>query len=263
MSNEDRDRAILALLDERKVASVAELAALLRVSDMTVRRDINRLAAEGRLMRHHGGAAATRTPSYEPPFFIRHSENTAGKEAVGRAIADRVEPGEMLFLDVGNTTLEVAKHLDPDRNLTVLTNFIPIAVTLAQRKGFHVHLLGGTVREKELSIVGAAVQENLRPFYVDRAIIGVGGVTSDRGLTDYSLDEIAVKRTVINSAQRTIIAADSGKFGRVAPVEVCPLAQVHEIVTSEGAPEETVRALQAKGIRVTVATLAAPSQFGR
>lgn len=253
MSADDRHRVILEMLRERQVMSVADLARAMDVSEMTVRRDISDLAGRGQVLRYHGGVAATRSSTYEPPFFVRQVENRPGKDAVGRAIAGMVGPGEVIFLDVGNTTLRVAEHLQPSIGITVVTNWVPLAAAVAQRGGFHVHLLGGTVREKELSLIGTTTLENLRTFYVDRAVIGVGGVSLERGLTDYNLDEVAVKRAVLRQAQRVVYAADSGKFGRIAPIEVSPLVAGHQIVTSEGAPGEMIEALEMRGLHVTVA----------
>jgi DeoR/GlpR family transcriptional regulator of sugar metabolism len=252
---DERHRVILELLRERQVMSVGDLSRTTGVSEMTIRRDIIDLDRRGQVLRYHGGVAATRSSTYEPPFFVRQAENMPGKAAVGRAIAGMIGHGEVIFLDVGNTPLQVAQYLQPGMGITVVTNWMPIAGALSQRGGFHVHLLGGTVREKELSLIGSTTLENLRTFYFDRAIIGLGGVSLERGLTDYHLDEVAVKRAVLRQAQRVIYAADSGKFGRTAPIEVSPLVPGHHIVTSQGAPADLATTLEMRGLQVTVAPL--------
>ena len=249
----ERRQRILALVAERGTISVSELAKILNVSEMTIRRDTRVLADEGRLLRHHGWVSAIRTTSYEPPYFLRRDEELPDKVCVGRQAALTVQPREMIFLDVGNTTLEMAKHLPEDQNITVVTSFIPIAVVLSQKRGIHVYLLGGTVRPNELSVIGPSVHEALQAFHVHRAFIGVGGITLGRGITDYTIDEVAVKRTVIQTAQHVVVLAHAAKFGRTAPIEVCPFSNVHEVITSEGAPPDMIAALESRGIQVVVA----------
>lgn len=230
---------MLELLERKGRVTVAEVSALTEVSEMTVRRDLEALEREGALKRVHGGAISAVSTSYEPAFAVRARRAVAAKERIGRAAGDLLREGETVILDVGTTTLEVAKSLQGRRNLTVLTPSLRAAEVLADEAGIRLIVTGGVVRGGERSLVGDYAERSFSDLRFDTFVMGVGGIEKDAGLTEFNLDDARVKRSALRSAQRCVVVADSSKLGRVAFARICPLEQVDVLVTDvEAAPDD-------------------------
>jgi len=250
MLAEQRRKRILELIEAKNSISVAELGQIFGVSEMTIRRDLRSLDREGFLKRVHGGAIADRGRSYEPPFLIRAPESAGEKEAIGRKAASLVKDGDSVALDVGSTTLQVAKALVGVQNLTIITSSLRIAAVLSSAPGIRLIVTGGIVREGEMSLVGHLAQRAYQDFRVDKAFIGVGGLDLANGLTEYNLEDALVKREIVNHAARVIVVADSSKLGRTCFASVAPLSRVHTLVTDSHGPAELMAKLVQKGVEV-------------
>jgi DeoR/GlpR family transcriptional regulator of sugar metabolism len=249
----ERRKRILELVEERHAISVGELCAGLEVSEMTVRRDLRMLATEGLLQRVHGGVIAKRSRSYEPPHMLRASVNVEAKRAISEAAVRLVHEGDSLALDVGTTTLEIARKLVGIRNLTVLTASLPIANILVDAPDIRLILTGGIVRKHELSMVGHVAENTLRGFHADKAFIGIGGIHTEAGLTEYNLEDALVKRHLIGCAEQVIVVADNSKLQRTCFVSVADLSVVDTLITDCDAPHAIVAELSRKGVDVLVA----------
>jgi DeoR/GlpR family transcriptional regulator of sugar metabolism len=236
----------------RSSISVKELGDLLGVSEMTIRRDLRLLDRQGALKRVHGGALSERSRSAEPPFPSRLPIQTAQKQAIGRRAADLVRDGDCLALDVGTTTLELARLLAGRRNLTVLTASLHIANLLAGQPGIRLILTGGEVRGGELSLTGHLACRAYRSFHIDKAFIGIGGLDLVAGLTEYNLEDALVKQVMMRHAAQIIVLADSTKLGRTCFAAVAPLARIHTLITDSAADPDHVAALQQQGIEVVL-----------
>jgi DeoR/GlpR family transcriptional regulator of sugar metabolism len=253
----DRRRKILELITQNGQVSVTDLIEMFQVSEMTARRDLADLAREGLLRRVHGGATINLGRSYEPPYPLRTTEQITAKQAIGKAAAALIQDGDSVAFDVGTTTLEIARSLTGKQNLTIVTASLPIANEIVSRYalGADMRLLltGGIVRAGELSMVGEFAAHAYHHLHVDKAFIGIGGISRQHGLTEYNLDDALVKRAIIATASQVIIVADSSKFGRTTFAHVAPLKAVKTIVTDRHADLALTKQLQDMAIEVIFA----------
>lgn len=253
MFTEERHQLILQLIESQGSVRVAELCKHFAVSDMTIRRDLAELERIGLIRRVYGGAISARGRSYEPPFLARSREHQAEKKRIGQAAAALVHDGDSLTLDVGTTTLEVARHLKEKHNLTIITSSLHIANILANQPGIRLVLSGGILRSGELSLIGHLAERTFREFYVDKLFLGIGGISFEAGLTEFNLEDAQVKKAMLASAKECIVVADASKFGNIAFASVAPLSAVHKIVTDTNVDPAIVSRLQEMNIEVILA----------
>jgi DeoR/GlpR family transcriptional regulator of sugar metabolism len=249
-----RRRALLPLIERDGFVSVVELANRFRVSEMTIRRDLKALERGGVLQRTHGGAvgAEERPLGAEPPFVERQKLNADAKQRIARMAARLVRPQETIGIDVGTTTLDLARMLLQSRGLRVFTNSLRVAMLLAD-SSVTVYALGGEVRPLEMSLTGNIALAHLQNYRLDRVFIGVSGINPD-GIFDYSIEDSEVKQVFIRQAKEVIVLADSSKFGKSSTVKITDLSKVTTIVT-ERAPDSQIRdAIEAAGTRLLIAS---------
>jgi len=255
----ERKNKILEYIAEHGTIRIQEMCDMFGISDMTARRDLNDLDRKGLLRRIHGGAVANLGRSYEPPFHTRSTKNELKKKAVGKKAAELIVDGDSISLDVGTTTLEVARQLEDRANLTIVTNCLQIANLLVGSLSLEVSsrliITGGIVRPRELSMVGSIPQGVYGNYHTDKAFIGIGGISLENGLTEYNIEDSEIKKVLLQNSLQKIIVADSSKFGVTTFNTVAPLEAVDTIVTDSEAPQEIVEAIQGLGIHVLIAQL--------
>jgi len=251
-SNVERQEAVLRRLETSPRVSVGEICEAFAVSETTARRDLEALAAQGLLQRVHGGAIAARRAAPESPILLRNQEQAAEKRETGRAAATLIEDGETIFLGSGTTVLEVARELRRRRDLTVLTNSLPVLATLAGLAGISLVGLGGVLRESESSLIGHLTEQALAELRADKVIIGIRALSLEQGLTNDYLPETLTDRAILRIGGEVIIVADHTKCGAVAAACVAPLSAMKTLVTDNQTPPEFLDALRAEGIRVVV-----------
>ena len=249
---EQRQRFIIEQIEGKGSVNVIELAETLDVSEMTIRRDLNDLEKTGIVRRIHGGAVSARGRGYEPPLALRSAENRATKQLLGKYASEMVVEGDSIALDVGTTIFEVATNLREISNITVVTPSIPIANLFYDRPNIRLILPGGIVRPGETSMIGDLARRNLEILYVDRLFLGVGAIDAHVGLTEYNMDDAAVKQTMINNAKEVILVADASKFQKIAFAFVAPFNVVHHLITNEEPPEELMSSLKNCGVTVHI-----------
>ncbi len=225
-----RRRVILDVARETGSVSVDWLAERLEVTPQTIRKDLNVLAQQSLLSRVHGGAVVTSGVDN-----IRYEERqlvaAVTKEAIGAAAAALVPDGASLFLNIGTTTEAIARHLTTHRNLMVITNNLNVVDILAPCPGIEVIAAGGKVRPADRAVVGALAMDFIRAFRVDYALIGASAIEADGTFLDFDVDEVRVSQTIIAQARHVILALDSSKLGRPAPVRIGDLGDVDFLVT--------------------------------
>ncbi|MFZ5808544.1 MAG: DeoR/GlpR family DNA-binding transcription regulator [Chloroflexota bacterium] len=251
--SEERHQVILDLLEESGSVTVNEMVERFGVSEMTIRRDLDILEKKGLLRRVHGGAVLDRGRSYEPPFLSRAVENLEAKQRIGRIAAEMIQNGDSITLDVGTTTMEIARHIAGKQNLTVITPCLQIGSLLAENPNIRLILTGGIVRPGELSMVGHLAERALKDFYVDKLFLGAAGVDFNAGLTEYNLEDTLVKQVMIKNAKEVILVVDSSKFGRIAFTSIAPLSVVSRLITDQEADTEIVARLRRQNIEVVLA----------
>lgn len=247
MSN-GRRPALQALLAEYGEVGIAELADRFQVSEMTIRRDLEALETEGVARRVRGGAIATVSRGYEPPFATRATGEHAAKRAVAAAAAHYVDDGETAIIDVGTTTLELARCLRGRRGITTITPSLPVALELANEPNLRVVVTGGIVRAGEHSLIGHFAERPFEELNCDVFFLGVGGVHEDKGLTEYNLDDARVKRSALRAARRCVVLADASKFGRVCLATIASLPEVDVLITDASADHPLSDAAREAGV---------------
>lgn len=238
-----RQQAILdALRDCGGTIRTARLADRLGVSEETVRRNVKRLAEAGLVRRMHGGV---HLPDHgeEPNFRQRMERNPELKRRIADAVAALIENGASLFLDIGSTTVFIARALRNHRDLFVVTNSIQVAQLLAMQNGNRVFMAGGELRGHDGGAFGAEALSFVRRFQVDHAIFSAAAVDAISGFMLHDLQEAEFSRAIMSRAARRIVAADSTKFGRRAPIVVGDPAEVNVLVTDRSPPPNLARAL--------------------
>jgi DeoR family fructose operon transcriptional repressor len=232
---------------------VAALAEELGVTTETVRRDLTTLERHALLRRVHGGAIPIERLGFEPALAARDSVLTAEKERIARlALAELPDEGTIL-LDAGTTTARLADALPPDRELVVLTNSLPIAMSLSVRPNLTVLMLGGRVRGRTQAAVDAWALQALADSYVDVAFIGTNGISPERGLTTPDTTESAVKRAMIRAARRSVVLADHTKVGQDHLSRFATLDEIDTIITDAAVDAQVADELRAQGPRVLLA----------
>jgi len=253
LSNIERQQQLLQRLASHQRITVAEICEQFSVSEATARRDLEQLAEQGLIQRVHGGAIAVRQATPELPILDRSNEQAEEKGRIGKAASTLVTDGETLFLGSGTTVLEVARNLRERRNLTIITNSLPVINALAGFREITVVVLGGMLRDSELSFIGHITEQALAEVRADKVIIGTRALDLEHGLTNDYLPETLTDRAILRSGRENIIVADHTKFGCVSTAFLAPLSNVHKIVTDQGTPRDFILALQEKGIQVITA----------
>ena len=250
---EERQQLILEAVRGNRQVTVSELSRRFDVSEVTIRRDLSVLAAQGVLRRAHGGAVVATPAPPEPPVVQRMVQAENCKACIGRAAAALVLDGDSVFIGSGSTTAHVARHLGDRRDLTVVTNALNVATELATAKGVTVVVTGGMMRASELSLVGHIAEQSLREVRVDKVVMGMRAISLDEGMTNDYLPEVMTDRTIIEMAPTLIVVADHTKFGTVASAYIAPVERITTLVTDSGTGPEILARLEEMGVRVIVA----------
>ncbi|WP_028921763.1 DeoR/GlpR family DNA-binding transcription regulator [Pseudonocardia acaciae] len=247
----ERHSRILDLLRSMRTVSTDDLVQRLDVSPETIRRDLAELERRGELRRVHGGAVEAKAATGEEASFgERLVTRTEAKVVIGRLAAGLVSPGQTVIIDVGTTALEVARALPADFHGTVATCSLLAATELVGRPGLTVLVSGGRLRGGDLALSNAHAVGFFADLHADVAFLGSGGLDAAHGLTDYHLDEVATRRTILANSQRAFVLADAAKHGRVAPHRVCGLDALAGLITDGPPDDELARALERAGAAV-------------
>ena len=248
MLTDERRALILERLRTQGRVLAADLTAELDVSADTVRRDLRELDEAGLLRRVHGGALPRHGDA--APFQARARRAPEAKASIARRAAECVSDGQLVVLDGGTTTLEVARALRDDLRARVITTSPPIALALADHPGLEVTVVGGTLRPNSLVTVGAAAVDAFRLIRADVVFLGVCGLHPEIGVTTEDLEERHVKAAMIEGAAEVIALADHDKLGTAMSVVVAPLSAVTRLVTDADADDEALAPYRAAGIEV-------------
>lgn len=250
MYPEERRQRIVELVQSRGRVEVSSLSDDLDVTTETIRRDLTVLERHGVLRRVHGGAIPVERLGFEPALSTRMGSHTDEKRRIAMAALAEVPEEGSILLDAGSTMACLAEVLPADRELVVLTNGLPIAQTLAGRPNLTVMLLGGRVRPRTLATVDGWVHDALAHTFVDVAFIAANGVSTTRGLTTPDLAEAAAKRAMVRSARRTVLLADSSKFGTDHLAHFADLDEVDVVITDTGATCDDLEEFRQYGPRI-------------
>jgi DeoR/GlpR family transcriptional regulator of sugar metabolism len=246
----ERQGRILEILAEQRSVRVSALSELLGVSEMTIRRDLERLEKEGLLSRTHGGAILKQHIAEEPRYVTNVRAHAQEKLRIAQATAAMIKPGETVFLGSGTTATQVLSHVDPDLHARIVTHNLG-AVSSAQEKALDVILLGGLYRPRSNTLEGALSLEVLSAFHASKFILGADGVSLEEGITTASVGLAGVERAMIRQTRgEVIVLADRSKIGVVGDFVICTLDEVQAVVVDDGVDEDVRDEMLRRGLRV-------------
>lgn len=249
MESADRHTVIIDQVRRDGHVEVARLAQDLGTSEITIRRDLEHLAAAGLLRRVRGGAVDLLLRGEGPTFSRRARDAAVAKGLIAQAAAAQIQDGEAIVLDSGTTTLAVAHELTAKR-LTVVPLSLQAAVALGEGAGITLIVPGGEIVPGEQSFTGPIAMQTLDALRFDTAILACCGFSPTHGVTAFSIDDAAIKRAAIARANRIILVADSSKFARTAMAVVCEASRIDLLVTDDAVPADVVMELESLGVEV-------------
>lgn len=252
LSIASRHQAILDKLQDKGYVNVLDLCKGLNVSAVTIRKDLKLLEDKGLLFRSHGGASLHNPYINERPVNEKEHIQADEKTRIGIYAAGLVTENDAIIIASGTTVMALARHIKPQGHLTAITASLSVAMELNRHPEVEVVQLGGTLRKSSSSVAGSFGEAMLEHFSCSRLFLGIDGIDLEFGLTTTSVMEAHLNQKMMRAAQKTIVLADSSKFGRRGLGKICPMDEFDQIITDSGAPAHFVKALEEKGIEVTI-----------
>ena len=240
----ERRNGILEKLQEDKKVVVGELSQLYKVSEETIRRDLERLEKEGLCTKSYGGAVLNENNNVEMPFNVRKKSNATGKQKIAELIAGMVEDGEHILLDASTTAVYIAKALKSKRNLTVVTNSIEVLIEVSDMTDWNVISLGGC-----LAAIGAATIAGVKEYKVEKSIASCKAFDPEEGFYDTGDEFARTKRAMIERGDVKIMAIDSTKFEKSAFAKVMDTEGIDVIITDRKPQKAVLKSCEEKGIK--------------
>ncbi len=248
-----RKSKILDILKEDGSAKVAALSKIFKVTEVTIRQDLEKLDEEGLIVREHGGAFLKDIANQSRNLSLANQDNLDLKEAIALKCVDFIEIGDTIILDSGSTTTEIAKKLLGYKNLTVITNALNIALMLGTEPGIEVIMTGGEFKPPTLSLTGQKAADFFNGLNVQKLFLATAGISLKSGLTYPSLSDLVVKKAMINAADITYLVADHTKFGKNALASLGALSLIDYIITDSGIKKKDKDVLLENEIEVITA----------
>lgn len=245
----ERKNEILSILQKEQSVLVADLSQKYKVTEETIRRDLDKLEKEGFVKKTYGGAVLNETTNMDLPFKIRERTNKSEKMVIGRLVADLIEEGETLIMDSSSTSLMIARNLKAFNNLTVITNSVEILMELSGCKGIKLICTGGNVRDYALSLGGRVAETTLRNFNADKVIMSCKGIHMGKGITDSNEFEADLKIVMADCGEHTIWAVDTSKFDKVSFVKILNLKAGDTVVSEKPVSDEWMAFFEKKNVK--------------
>lgn len=257
MTGEERRQQLSEVLARRGFADLSLLVTELGVSESTIRRDLSQLEDEGIVRRTHGGAVFVSERISALNYAARESAAAAEKQAIGQAAARLIQDGETVLLDGGTTTFQIARNLLM-RSLQVVTNSLPIANLLGAASGIELIVIGGYIYPRTGVALGPLAQQELTSLHVNRAFMGVAGITEE-GLYNANVLMVETELQMMQSAEEIVIVADHSKFGRRALARLCGWDHVDQVVSDESLDPRWQQVVRAAGAQMVLAGRTEPA----
>jgi len=233
----ERRNKILAILQDESRVVVSDLSALFKVTEETIRRDLEKLEKEGLAKKTYGGAIINESLNVDLPYTVRKKANVPSKQYIAEIISSMIEDGDHIMLDASSTAVYVAKHLKHKKNITLITNSIEILLELSDVVGWKILSTGGALKEGALSLVGYQAEKMINTFHVDKAIISCKGIDIEKGITDSNEMDAHIKKLLLNSANTKILAVDNSKFDKISFTKIGDLVDL-DIIVTDSEPDE-------------------------
>lgn len=252
LQNQRRDK-ILELIREDGHAKVTELSRIFKVTEVTIRQDLEALEQEGFIIREHGGAYLKDIDRNVRNFEVQNKDNLTEKQLIARKAVEFIEDGDTIILDSGSTTTEIARLITGYRNLTVITNALNIAIILGAQTGINVIVTGGEFKAPTISLTGQAAADFFHNLHVDKLFLATAGIALKSGLTYPGISDICVKRAMIESADVIYLVADSSKIGKNSFASLGAVSLIDFLITDSKIKSVDVEWLKSHDIQFIIA----------
>lgn len=254
---EERLAAIVKIVEEEERIDVIKLSQYFNVTGATIRNDLKELEQRNLIMRTHGGALRKSqdniSSAHDPSYHKRIVENKDSKELIGREVAKLIQENENLIIDDGSTNLQVAKYLPTDKTITIITNGLNICDELVNHPNTSVIVAGGALNKVDMSFYGRIAEDVVMRYHVDKAILGVSGLSLEAGITAPSEEKAELKKLMIDNCKELIVVADHTKLGKASLITVCPIDKITTLVTDSSEPKDFLDKIKKAGIEVVYA----------
>jgi len=249
----ERHEFIIQQLKKNGKVNIIELVSLMKVSGVTIRKDLKLLEDKNILFRTHGGGSITNPYATERTINEKEFINSEEKQKIAKAALSLIGQSDSISIGSGTTVFELARCLYPEKNLTVITPALKVALELSTRPNVEVLQLGGLIRPNSSSVAGSYAEKILAEISCGILFLGVDGIDLDFGFSITNIAEATLNQKMIETAQKLVIMADSTKFDRRGLGKVCTFDQVNYIVTDNKVSPQTVKMIEDKGVKVIVA----------
>ncbi|WP_026907841.1 DeoR/GlpR family DNA-binding transcription regulator [Paucisalibacillus globulus] len=237
MQPSERRKWLLKKIQVNGKVEIDQLSEELDVSAMTIRRDLDQLEEEGKVIRVHGGAVGANSLTKETPFLTKEGRNIEQKRMIAQKALSLIQDGQTILLDSGTTTIELARLLKTKNHLTVITNDIKIAAELVDSK-LKVIVTGGELQNDVGALFGPQAHHFLNQIHVDLFFLGAHAIDLEAGITSPTFEKSLIKQLMIKAAARTWLLADSSKLNQKAFSKVCDLNELKGFITDDGMSEQ-------------------------
>jgi len=248
----ERRKNIIDLLVIKDVVTIPELMTQFKISIETVRRDLTILEKQGAIQKVYGGAKIKDSSFSEPTMENRMVNRLLQKEAIGKKCCEFINDGDCIFIDSGSTTYHIAKHLTNKKNLTIITNSIPVVNELINTD-FEMIIIGGKLRHDERSIVTYDYIFNFSQLNIQKSFICVGGITVENGVSDFNMQEAVTRKIIIGRSKEVFVAADSSKFDRDVTISIAGLDKINYIITDSYLHKNAVNSFKKTATKLILA----------
>ena len=229
----ERRKLILEKVHAEKKVIVSELSKEFDVSEETIRRDLDKLADEGHVIKSYGGAVINEIGSIDLPFNVRWKSNSVGKQKIADLVSREIKDGEHIFLDASTTAVFIAKNIKQKKHLTVITNSIENLLELSDVSGWDIISTGGLLKAGSMSLLGKRATESIERYNADKVFLSCKGVDILKGVTEGKDETAAIKQNMLDAAKKIYLTVDSSKFDKVAFSTICPLNRIDVVVTDK------------------------------
>jgi DeoR family L-fucose operon activator len=245
----ERWQRIVQLVNEKGSMRVTELSELCQVTEETIRRDLDRLEAEGKLMRSHGGAVSVKEAQTEVPFMERETAHADFKNSIAKEAISHIQEGDRIILDASTTAWYMAKMI-PDMAITIITNSMKVALEVSGKEKIQVISTGGLLSPKSLSYVGPLSERSLDMYHAHKLFLSCKGVHVQRGISESNELQALIKRKMISIADETYLLADHSKFGMQDLTQVADWSDIQHVITDRLTNKDALARIREKGVNV-------------
>lgn len=247
----ERQEKILQYINRSKKANTEQLSDEFHVSKVTIRRDIDMLSDKGLIIKTHGGAMAlTDSLLNEIPYSSKAEINLAAKKKIGIAAAKLIVDGDIIILDSGSTTLEIAKNIVKN-NVTVLTNDIKIAMELAHKKGIHVIVCGGILNSPVYTLTGNLSIDFFKRLHVNKTFLGCDAMDLNFGISNRTYEEVDIKTAMMDAAEEVIMVTDNSKLDKKVFCHLCNISAIDKLIMNQ-LDEPHKKSILEKGVELII-----------